>query len=193
MELDRYIYIRTGLVLSRKAAVSTEDRYVYRALNLKCITDGKILKDETENYYAAVSLKEEYLCHCNDILLRLSAPYTVAMVTEKECGLLVPSHFAIIRVRSGKSVDPHFLYWWLARNRNMLYKIASGQTVIGTVSTACIAKMNFDPPPIKQQCKIGELLKLANQERELLSSLAIKKQNLLDATIDNLIKGKVQS
>lgn len=191
MELGRYICIRTGLVLSRKEAATVENRYVYRALNLKCIADGKILIDETENYYAAVPLKSEYICHCNDILLRLSAPYTLAMVTEKECGLLVPSHFAIIRIRSGKPIDPYFLCWWLTKKRKSLYKAASGRAVIGTISTTYIANMDFEPPPMEQQRKIGKLLKLANHERELLSSLALKKQTLLDATIDNLIKGKM--
>ena|GEM_PF-6286063 len=47
MKLRVYANIRTGLVLSRKKAQLRESSHIYRALNLKNVTeDGWILFDE---------------------------------------------------------------------------------------------------------------------------------------------------
>ena len=182
MTLSKYAGIRTGLVLSRKEALPDECHYPYRALSLKTVTeDGRILPTEVQNYYASGELKGEYLTHDGDVLLRLSAPYTAVIITEKETGLLVPAHFAIIR--PGKMLDPRYLHWWLAKNRNLFYKSASGATMMGTISSGYIAEMTFEPPAFEQQRKIGELLGLTSREQELLSLLGAKKKQLVDAAI----------
>ena len=185
MKLKEYAVIRTGLVFSRKEAPLDQADHIYRALSLKNLTkDGQILLAEGENYYASEVLKGEYLTRNGDVLLRLSAPYTASLITEKETGLLVPAHFAIIR--PGKMLDSRYLYWWLAKNKNLFYKIASGGTMMGTISSGYIAEMPFDPPAFEQQRKIGELLGLASREQQLLSLLGAKKKQLIDATIKSM-------
>ena len=186
MKLGECAVVRTGLVFSRKEAPPGESRHIYRALNLKNVAeDGRILLAEVENYYASEALKEEYFTRGGDVLLRLSAPYTAVLITEKEAGLLVPSHFAIIR--TDKAVDPHYLHWRLTKNRKRFYKIASGGAMMGTISSGYIAEMAFEPPEMGQQRKIGELLKLANREQQLLSLLRAKKKQLIDAALKKFI------
>ena len=188
MRLGEYATVRTGLVLSRKEAQPGESRHIYRALSLKNVTeDGQILLAEVENYCASEALKEEYFTHGDDVLLRLSAPYTAVLITEKEAGLLLPSHFAIIR--TDKTVDSRYLYWWLTKNKKRFYKIASGGAMMGTISSGYIAEMTFEPPSMKQQQKIGYLLRLANREQQLLYLLRIKKKQLIDTTLKKFING----
>jgi restriction endonuclease S subunit len=187
MSLDKYVTIRTGAVLFRKQAPSGKSHYIYRSLSLKNVTeDGQILLDEIENYYAAEQLKKEYISYSGDVLLRLSSPYTAILITEKEEDLLVPSHFAIIRIRDNM-VNPYYLHWWLGKNRKQFCKIASGGAIMGTISSGYIAKMAFEPPPLETQGKIEELLRLANREWQLLSLLVAKKKNLIDVALDMLI------
>ena len=185
MKLNKYTTIRTGLVLSRKEAPLDEGDHIYRAISLKNLTeDGQILLAEVTNYCASSMLKGEYFTHNGDVLLRLSVPYTAVIISEKEAGLLVPAHFAIIR--PGKMLDSRYLHWWLMKNRKQFYMIASGATMMGTISSGYIAEMPFDPPVFEKQQKIGDLLSLASREQQLLSLLEVKKKQLIDAVIKSM-------
>jgi restriction endonuclease S subunit len=187
MNLNEYVNIRTGLVLSRKEKPPDEGHPVYHALNLKNVTeDGQILLAEIGDYYTTESLKKEYFTRFGDVLLRLSAPYTAVLITENEVGLIIPSHFAVIR--TNKTVDSRYLCWWLTKNRKWFYIKASGGTMMGTISSGYIAQMPFEPPPLEQQRKIGELLWLANREQQLLSLLRIKRKQLVDTVLKNYAK-----
>ncbi|MDR0490300.1 MAG: restriction endonuclease subunit S, partial [Oscillospiraceae bacterium] len=109
MRLGDSAKIRTGLVLSRKEAKAKSGPRQYAALTLKAVTDrGEIYRESVEPYNAAESLKQDYLTRKGDVLLRLSAPYTAALITEENEGLLISSHFAIIRV-SYRKLDPYYL------------------------------------------------------------------------------------
>jgi len=180
--------VRTGLVLSRKEAL--QDGYPYNALSLKNTTeDGEVNLTEIENYFAMEPLKKNYFTQNNDVLLRLSSPYTAVIISKKEENLLIPSHFAIIRVN--KSVDPTYMYWWLTKNRKQFHKIASGGTIMGTISSGYIQEMDIELPAIEQQRVMGELIKCANREQQLLSLLATKKRQLIDkALMKSINKGE---
>jgi restriction endonuclease S subunit len=182
MKLGDYSIIRTGLVFSRKQAEPNQETHIYSAISLRNIVEGGyLLSEDVEIYQASEALKGEYFTHVGDILMRLSAPYTSALISENEKGLLVPSHFAIIRVN--KDVIPAYLHWWLMENRKRFYKVASGTSMMGTISSGYIADMPFAPPPHEIQKQIGELLSLANQEQKLLTTLAEKKKLLINTML----------
>jgi len=186
MKLGDFINVRTGLVFSRKQALLGDGLYAYNALNLKCINiDGKILMESIEEFSATENLNEECLTRRGDVLLRLSTPYTATLIGEGEVELLVPSHFAIMR--SGRMVDPRYLCWWLTKNRKMFYRSASGSSTMGTISSGYIADMDFAPPTLEVQEKIGELLDLTGKEQHLLALLAEKKQQLIDGAINEIL------
>lgn len=185
LKLGKLATIRTGLVFSRKEAPPNENYYKYNALSLKNITeDRQINKAETDVYYASEQLKEEFFTQNGDVLLRLSAPYTAVLITETEIGLLIPSHFAIIR--AGEKLDPYYLHWWLGENKKQFYKNASGATIMGTISSGFIAEMDFEPLKMEMQKIIGEIFALSNQEQQLLSLLADKRKLLTDVILKRL-------
>jgi len=180
--LGDFATIRTGLTFSRKEAKPGEDGHFYPALGLKNVKEnGQVLLTDIEDYYASEPLKDDYFTQEGDVLLRLNVPYTAGFITKKEIGLLVPSHFAIIRVN--ERVDPRYLRWWLAKKREWFFKMASGGTMMGTISSGYVAQMPFEPPPLERQRKIGELFELLNREQRLLSLLAIKKKQLIDVAL----------
>ena len=186
MKLGDCTSIRTGLVFSRKEALPNESNRRYRALNLRNVTaEGQILLSDVEDYYASDALKKEYFTRVGDVLLRLSAPYTAILITEEETDLLIPAHFAIIR--TVKTLDPQYLHWWLTKNKKRFYKMASGGTMMGTISSGYVADMAFELPPIERQRQIAKLLELAKREQKLLSMLAEKKKQLTDAALKKII------
>ena len=113
MKLQDVATIRTGVVTSRKKLTNfenSENKYVL--LTLRCVSPlGYLDLQYAEEFYASEELKMEYLTQRNDILIRLSAPYTAILITKDEwCGCLVPSHFAIIRCNEDR-VLPEYLLW----------------------------------------------------------------------------------
>ena len=186
MKLGDCASIRTGLVFSRKEALPNESNQRYRALNLRNITDdGHILISDVEDYYSSDALKKEYFTHIGDVLFRLSAPYTAILITEGDTNLLIPAYFAIIR--TAKTLNPHYLHWWLTKNKKRFYQMASGGTMMGTISSGYVADMEFELPSIERQRKYVKLLELSNREQQLLSELSKKKKHLSDAALKKII------
>ena len=172
--------IRTGVVTARKKRdESSISSYQYQMLNLKCITtEGYINKEYVENYESALPLKLEYLTQMGDILVRLSAPYTAVLIQDQSvCGLVIPSHFAIIRANP-RIVLPEYLYWTLGREKinTQIRQNSSGSTAFGTISSGLIANLPIRLLPIEKQRVLGELLKLSEREQELLHRLAEQKE-----------------
>lgn len=174
LKLNEAATIRTGAVIGRKAATESTAAFRYPMLNLKCIeADGSIDRKQLLDHYAKERLKAEYLTRKGDVLIRLSAPYTAVLIDKKElCGLLVPSHFAILRV--GERILPEYLLWFLRRESTLqqIVQNSSGSTVLGTISSGFIGSLTIRDLPIKKQRALGQLLLLSGREQELLARLA---------------------
>ena len=188
MKLNDLATIRTGLVMSRKKAQSNEFEFSYPALSLKNVTEeGSIIKDEIEKFSSVEKLKAEYFTRKSDILLKLSAPYSVVLIKD-ETGLLIPSHFAIIRTNN--EVEPSYLHWWLCKNRNLFYQMASGGTIMGTISVGYVSEISIVLPPHKKKKALSDLIELSAREQALLTALAEKKQRLTDAIVKKHLREK---
>jgi hypothetical protein len=190
MKLSHVANIRTGVVLSRKEALPLECEAKYTALNLKAVSEqGVIDREALEPYFASERLKPECFTRERDVLLRLSAPYTAVWISEDDIDLLVPAYFAIIRTKQ-RLLDSLYLYWRLTKNRRDFYRMASGATMMGTISSGYVGEMDIEVPPIELQREIGKLIRLAKREQGLLERLTYKKRQLADAAIDKIANGE---
>lgn len=190
MLLSEVAEVRTGLVLSRKKwSENGNEQFKYNALNLKCImNDGYLNLAYIDEYIAKERLKKEYLTNMNDILVRLSVPYTVVYITDaSQCGLVIPSHFAIVRANREKSV-PEYLNWFLKRDiiRQKIIQNVSGSTAFGTISSGFIANLEIRDIPAAEQKLIGNISLLAETEQELLHKLADTKAEYSKAMINKI-------
>lgn len=190
--------IRTGVVTARKKVEQNAIiRYQYKMLNLKCVaSEGYINKEYVENYESSLPLKLDCLTQMGDILVRLSAPYTAVLIKEQDlCGLVIPSHFAIIRVNR-RIVLPEYMYWTLGRDKiNVRIKQnSSGSTAFGTISSGAIAGLPIRIIPIEKQRVLGELLRLTEREQELLYKLSTEKEKynkeLINRVYNTIKEGK---
>lgn len=180
MHIEELASVRTGLVTARKKSKENQQTTKkYSLLNLKCINSGGYLNtDYSEEYSSAEILKSDYFTQRGDILVRLSAPYTAVMIKEDgECGYLVPSHFAIIRVDREKAL-PEYILWFLKKEstRQQILQNSSGSSAFGTISSGFLASLNIRKLPMDRQAVIGELLLLSEKEQELLHKLAVQKE-----------------
>ena len=197
MRLNEIVSVRTGAVTGRKKVEEGQaPSFCYKMLNLKCITsEGHIDLSCLEEYPAKEKLKPEFLTHQGDVLIRLSFPYTSVLIDDKKlCGLLVPSHFAILRADKRK-VIPEYILWFLRREstRQKILQNSSGSTAFGTISSGFIGSLNIRVLSIEKQQALGQLLLLSSKEQELLLRLAKEKATFHKEalnTIYNRFKGE---
>lgn len=190
MLLSEVAEVRTGLVLTRKKATKNDKvKIKYKALNLKCImSEGYLDLNCTEEIETSEQLKPEYLTGMNDILIRLSAPYTAVYITEdSQCGYVIPSHFAIIRVNEKKAA-PEYINWFLKRDsvKQKIIQNGSGSTAFGTISSGFFANLKMRDIPIEEQKVVGNLFLLAEREQELLHKLANTKALYNNAIVNEI-------
>ena len=199
MTIGEIAGVRTGLVTARKKKSASSARtYEYQLLNLKCIADeGYINKVYIEAYETSEELKDNYLTQMGDILVRLSSPYTAVLIDQSSlCGLVVPSHFAIIRVDRQHAL-PEYVFWVLRRDKNKITMMqnSSGSTAFGTISSGLISSLPITLLPLNKQQIIGNILRLSEREQELLTKLAAEKKIyitlLLDEIYDNMKRGNI--
>ena len=197
MTINDIAVVRTGLVTARKKKdAASLGTYKYQLLNLRCIAnEGYIDKDYIEPYELSEELKDDYLTRMGDILIRLSAPYTAVLINKPElCGIVVPSHFAIIRVDERYAL-PGYVFWVLRREKNKITMMqnSSGSTAFGTISSGLISSLSITLLPLHEQQIIGELLCLSEREQELLQKLSEEKKTyntlLLNKIYDNMKRG----
>lgn len=200
MTIGEIAVVRTGLVTAReKKKISSSQTCEYRVLNLKCISDeGYIIKAYIEPEEYPIGLKDDCITQTGDILIRLSAPYTAVLIDQTDlCGIVVPSHFAIIRVDKHYAV-PEYIFWSLRRDKNRITMMqnSSGSTAFGTISSGLIASLPITLLPLHEQQIIGDILQLSKREQELLTALAEEKKMyntlLLNQIYDNMKRGNIK-
>ena len=197
MLLENVSTIRTGVVTTRKKAGENDPiTYEYKLLNLKCAaTAGYLDLQYSETLGTTEPLKPEYFTQMDDILVRLSAPYTAIMITREEwCDYLVPSHFAIIRV--DKTVaSPEYILWFLRREstKQKILQNISGSGAFGTINSKFFSTLSIRRLPLKKQKTIGQMQILSEKEQELLHKLTAQKEIynklLIDKIYDSVKRG----
>ncbi|MDD6147204.1 MAG: hypothetical protein PUB43_09205 [Oscillospiraceae bacterium] len=197
MILEDVAAIRTGVVTTRKKAVEKDSViYEYGLLNLKCAaTAGYLDLQYIETLGTVEPLKPEYFTQMDDILVRLSTPYTVIMITKEDwCGYLVPSHFAIIRVNK-EVASPEYILWLLKRKstKQKILQNISGTGAFGTINSKFFNSLPVRDLPLNKQRIIGQLQILSEKEQELLHKLTAQKEIynrlLVDKIYDSVKRG----
>ena len=186
----RYIAdIKTGLVLSRKKAKNRETaKETHNILTLKsCSPDGIILKDRLEQFESDMELNEAYLTRKDDVVIRLSEPYTAVHIDSDNVGLLISSHFCVIRLHENV-ILPEFLAWLL--NSKYAKKEFAAEKIGSTVSIIRASFLHeFEIKSISKENQklIVEINKLRIREHNLLSQLIEEKEKLCNQTIYKIV------
>ena len=190
MKLESLATINTGLVTARKQAKEWEKSCKsYKTLNLKAINEkGYIDDDLIEEFRAIEEIKTVYLTQRGDIVVRLTIPFTAVLIDEQHEGLIIPSHFVVIRANT-KKILPEYLYWLLNTEQvkqELQQNINS--TIIGTVKPKIYATLNIECLELEEQRQIGELNLLAKRELYLLVQIMGQKELYYKEAINKIQK-----
>ncbi len=176
--LDAIATVRSGLVLSRKQATG-EEGIPYRLLTLRAVhPEGRIEADKLGVFHAAGRLPEEYVAQEEDIVIRLTEPYTAVLVDATTAGMVVSSNFTLVRVGGEpRKILPGYLFWLLNTRgvKRDIYGHSAGN-MLGAIHPRYFAGMEIELPPIARQRTIAALHALALRETVLLRRLAEEKR-----------------
>ena len=178
--------VRSGLVLSRKLS-RVPTKYRYPLLNLRSIApEGYIDTTFLDVYDAIERLAVDYLTQKNDVVIRLSAPYTSVLIDDETNGMLISSNFVVIRT-DNKSISAEYLFWLLntSKVKRQIFENTSSN-MLGAIKPKFFADFEIDLLPMEDQKKIAALNKLARRERFLLTALAREKEKYYATVIDGL-------
>lgn len=186
MKLGDMATVRSGLVLSRKSS-RVPTKYRYPLLNLRSIApEGYIDTTFLDVYDAIERLAVDYLTQKNDVVIRLSAPYTSVLIDDETNGMLISSNFVVIRT-DNKSISAEYLFWLLntSKVKRQIFENTSSN-MLGAIKPKFFADFEIDLLPMEDQKKIAALNKLARRERFLLTALAREKEKYYATVIDGL-------
>jgi len=189
MKLINMSEVQTGLVLVRKRTDAKEkDTHKYRMLTLKSFEPrGWVNEGELDVFFSKEKLENKYLTNKGDIIIRLTTPYTAICINDKQEGLVIPSNFAIIRLKKQIYI-PEFVALFL--NSEIIEKKffkSSISTTIPLIKTKHLREIDISDIPLAVQQKIVELNQLQVKEKILLSCLMKEKEKLAKASINKII------
>ena len=189
MKLINMSEVQTGLVLVRKRAdAKDKDVYTYRMLTLKSFEPrGWVNEGELDVFFSKEKLENKYLTNEGDIIIRLTTPYTAICINDKQEGLVIPSNFAIIRLKEQIYI-PEFVALFL--NSEIIEKKffkSSISTTIPLIKTKHLREMDISDIPLAVQQKLVKLNQLQVKEKILLSCLMKEKDKLAKASINKII------
>jgi len=188
MQLNRIADVRSGLVITRKQAPKPEEAVCsYQLLNLKAVTDSGIDRAALLPFHATEQLADRYLTHSGDIIVRISEPYTAVCITEDTAGLLVPSHFVIVRTEPEKAL-PEYVAWYLNRDRIRKKYRLSCAGVLLQIKPSIVAETDIRLPDLAKQQQIVKLNRLAQAELALLEKQLAYKQLYYKKLIEKVNK-----
>ena len=188
MKLGEMANVRSGLVLSRKQARgSTGIRYPL--LNLRSIcSDGSIDRRQLDVFDAVEHLAPEYVSRVDDVVVRMSSPYTAVLIDETSANIVISSNFIIIRCNK-RIILPEYLFWLLNRpeTKRAIYENTSSN-MLGAVKAKFFTDFDVLPQSMVDQRKIAAMNALAIKETQLLHRLACEKERYYNQLIDKIYK-----
>ena len=180
--------VRSGLVLSRKLSLSPTE-YRYPLLTLRSIrADGLIDSSEVDRYTSIEALDLDYVSHPEDIVIRLSSPYTAVLINEATSGIVISSNFVIVRANRNL-ILPEYLFW-LLNTKQLKQQIFenSSSNMLGAIKPSYFCDIEIHRLSIQDQEKIATMNQLARKECQLLDQLSNEKSKLYTALIDRTQK-----
>jgi restriction endonuclease S subunit len=186
MKLSDIASVKTGLVLSRKQAKDKEKGIEYRLLNLKAVTNNcEINMNELIAYYAEEELPSNYLTQVGDVIIKTSEPYTAVYINEQYSGIVIPSHFVIVRVNTSKA-DPEYIAWYMNKDRIKKDFNMSCAGLLKQIKPTLVGETEINLPDLEKQKKVVGINNLAVKELKLLDEIRMKKEQYYKALINKI-------
>lgn len=172
MLLKEIADIRTGVVTSRKKNELVENPFKYKQITLRSFHEsGEFLSVFCDEIDLKEKIEKEFLTQKDDIIVRLREPNIAICVTD-ELGILIPSLFAIVRIKKGIEILPEYLTMILNSNyaRKQYAKDLAGSTII-TLKTSALSEVKIPKIDLERQKEKVYLGNLYQKEIRLLEKM----------------------
>lgn len=190
-KLSEIAEIQSGLVLSRKEArFDSQQPIEYMKVNLRSINDdGTIDEGSLDQYVANEKLEEQFITTLDDIIIRLFPPFRPALITKFFTGLVIPSQFAIVRLKTS-DIIPRFLCCYLSY-RNLLESLSireSGHT-LGGIKISALSGVKIPLIAIGKQKAISAYSEINKNQKQRYIDLIQQYDLKMDVVISRAIGG----
>ena len=184
--------VQGGIVLSRKEAKTQEESYCsYKRLTLRAFDrTGSIHVSDLEDFYACESLDNALFTSKGDVVVRLLSPMYPVYIDDNYENILVPSQFAVLRVKDQSVMMPEYLRLWLAQNsvQELVLSLESG-TAQKTVKIKTILNLEMTIPSLEVQEKAVKIDMLSRRRECLYRKLIEEERTLTENLLKNIIGG----
>lgn len=190
MKLSKLADIRTGLVVARKKADKADINVkTYKLLTLRSFdTDGLVNTAYIDDFVTNQYISNEYITQEGDVVIRLSEPNTAVCIDHSLSGFIIPSLFAVIRLKS-ELLSRQYLSWLLNSQhiKREMQKSLIG-SAIQIINTGFLQELQIKLIPLERQQRIAEMNKLCVREKMLLTQLIKEKEILYKLAINQIYR-----
>ena len=178
--------------MSRKEAKTQEESYCsYKRLTLRAFDrTGSIHVSDLEDFYACESLDNALFTSKGDVVVRLLSPMYPVYVENNYENILLPSQFAVLRVKDREVIMPEYLRLWLAQKsiQDRVLDLESG-TAQKAVKIKTILNLEISIPPLEVQKKAVMIDTLSRRRECLYRELIEEERTLTENLLENIIGG----
>ncbi|MCK9467538.1 MAG: hypothetical protein M0P94_04395 [Candidatus Absconditabacterales bacterium] len=185
--------VRTGLTtLRKKAEKFSEDIEKYNQLNLKCLdSEGCFYAENTDVFESQEKLDDKYFTKKDDIIVRLREPVSAALIKENEERLLIPSYFAVIRLKNKEQYKPEYITAVInssiGKRYFSKYINMSGISILKSTFLKDLEVLNMN---LRNQEIFIKILELKKREMFLIEELKKEKENIYKYIENRILNGE---
>jgi hypothetical protein len=181
IKLKTIANISSGLVLARVDSSQSDSfddnikKYYY--ISQKSVKDNYIEDNEFEPIYTNKNIEKRYLAQYKDIIMKLTQPYNAAVIDFQRDDVIVPSNFAIIRIK--EDYVSVFLAYILNGEdvRRQLKRLVEGSN-IPVIKINSLKNINIKKVSKHKQIEYSKLFYLIDYRRKLLDRARELEDNL---------------
>ncbi len=182
--------VQGGMVLSRKEAKNQKEAsFEYSRLTLRAFDEnGNINRSELEIFHACEDLENALFTKAGDVVIRLVSPMYPVYIEPGYENILVPSQFAVLRIKDRVKVMPEYLRLCLAQKsvQERILSLESG-TAQKTVKIKTVLDLEIPLQPSRIQQEAVQLDRLSRKRecmyRELIGIERILTEHLIEKII----------
>lgn len=180
--------VNSGVVFKRKEAPPNISGYKYKLITLKSINDaGYIDSDHFDDFVSIKEITDKHIAKVGDIVIRLSSPFTAAVIDKNSKGAVITSLFAVLRPKVNNIFSEYVaIYLNSDYMKRQYHKDASG-SALQMIKTSALKGYMIMLPSAQRQKKIININRLSIKESLLIEELLENKKLLYKNVINKLI------
>ena len=179
-----------GQIISRVLS-DENDSIEIKTVVAKTINDGYIDEDNLVINSYKKDVEEKRITKLNDIIIKLTAPFSAVKVDEDNVGLLVSSFCSIIRFNDEVINRDYFVAYLNSELCKKQVEDLMVGTGIQTLSIKSFKNILIPVPTIEKQEEIGKTYMNYLENKKLIKKLEILQKEKIQTMIALLASGKI--